>query len=472
MKLKILIILLLPLITGVVSCKKFLQEQSPSEVVPKTTRALNELLAGEAYKFWGTTSWLLDDNIWIRDLKNFIHPSMGAFTWQPSTSPMGNDLGNSFTWFDWYNVIQACNTVIDQLEKVSGTQEEKDFVFGQALLLRAYNYFNLVNFYALPYTDSLTDPNINPGVPLLLKGGVSLERVPRNTVAEVYQQIEKDILKGTELLLGANKTDDIMRINHLAGYLLASRVYLHMGKWQQCIDAANKMLSNKSTLMTLSSWGPADPLNKPIVANRNIESIWEFSAVSKFSFIIDYDDLFISPDLMSCFEPGDLRATIYTNGIRCRKTGFYDGPVTDVPGMAFRVSEAYLNRAEAYAHQFKEGQTNGLAASLSDLNLLRKNRFTIADYRDLQTSDADQLMDWCRLEKRREFFHEESHRWFDLRRAGMPSIVHEYDKTGGHPERFKLQKRDPGYLLEIPQSAILLNNKLVQNPLPAERLPE
>lgn len=81
-----------------------------------------------------------------------------------------------------------------------------------------------------------------------------------------------------------------------------------------------------------------------------------------------------------------------------------------------RISEAYLNRAEAYA-QMNGNETKAIA----DLNTLR--RYRITDYQDI-TNVADLLQE-IRQERRRELCFDE-HRWFDLRRYGMPSITHQY----------------------------------------------
>mgnify|MGYP007126508715 CR=1 FL=1 len=50
----------------------------------------------------------------------------------------------------------------------------------------------------MPYNEG--DPAKNPGVPLKLSMEVTGELLPRNSVAEVYGQIEKDLLEGTALL--------------------------------------------------------------------------------------------------------------------------------------------------------------------------------------------------------------------------------------------------------------------------------
>lgn len=57
----------------------------------------------------------------------------------------------------------------------------------------------------------------------------------------------------------------------------------------------------------------------------------------------------------------------------------------------------------------------------------------------------------------------EGHRWFDLRRYGMPELTHIYFVKTGEKEILTLQEEDPRYVLPIPPSALEYNPYLVQN---------
>lgn len=51
-----------------------------------------------------------------------------------------------------------------------------------------------MNFFGMPY--NYGNPGENLGVPLQLTSGVTEERLYRNTVQEVYDQILKDMTQG------------------------------------------------------------------------------------------------------------------------------------------------------------------------------------------------------------------------------------------------------------------------------------
>ena len=84
-------------------------------------------------------------------------------------------------------------------------------------------------------------------------------------------------------------------------------------------------------------------------------------------------------------------------------------------------------------------------------------------YTDVNLS-GQALLDAIRLERRKELCFE-GHRWFDLRRQGMPEIKHTYKaEKGGAVYEYVLQQGDPMYTIPFPNSVVLQNRALVQNP--------
>ncbi|TCC92539.1 RagB/SusD family nutrient uptake outer membrane protein [Pedobacter hiemivivus] len=470
MKRNILILLLLSAILPVSSCKKFLEEQSQTDIIPRSASALNEMILGSSGSAMDVGIRFLDDDM-VHDntlvAKGLVYDS---YTWQPEIITKSGGSG-SMQWTNLYPKILVSNLVLDYAPKVTGTPAEIENVSGQAYLLRAFNYFQLVNFYAKPYTDKLSNPDQDPGVPLMLASGLSFEGKSRNTVAEVYKQILEDLDKGTELMERSGKNTSLYRINHLAGYLLSSRVQLYMGNWEKVIEAATNVLNRKSDLMNLNTWGGADQNNKPIIGTQNQEVVWVYGSPHEAVFPTGQQNeayqYTLSNDLLSSYETGDLRASIYIKNKRSMKR-----PIVGIAkvAQAFRISEALLNRAEAHAQLNKLGQTQHGLLALNDLNTLRKKRFTTDSYHDLVSTDADDLLQKCYEEKRREFFGEECHRWFDLRRHGMPSITHFYRESNTLTLKYVLEDHDPAYVLQIPKGVLEKNTKLIPNPAPAPRI--
>ena len=101
----------------------------------------------------------------------------------------GNALG---VWQNAYTTILRANNVINS--SLSGTTKI-DQLRGEAESVRALMYFELVKFFAKPY---ITDPTA-PGVPIVLTYDPTLKPT-RNTVTEVYTQIEKDLTDAANLM--------------------------------------------------------------------------------------------------------------------------------------------------------------------------------------------------------------------------------------------------------------------------------
>jgi hypothetical protein len=89
--------------------------------------------------------------------------------------------------------------IIKFIDDAEGPQDDKDNVKGQALAYRAWSYWNLVQTYAKRY-DWTNVPNNQMGVPLVLEP--TDEGLPRESVENVYAQINADLTQAITLLEG------------------------------------------------------------------------------------------------------------------------------------------------------------------------------------------------------------------------------------------------------------------------------
>lgn len=486
-----------------VSCKKFLAERSQSDFTPKTTESYSELLMGTGYPLstgrLQRALCLMDDDIQeypplVADGVG-ISPQQGlpAYAWQPDffqgMEASGFDVSglNIDGYKNYYSLVMGANVALQYTPGSQGTQSDRDYLMGQAYALRAFYYLQLVNLYGRPYNDSTITPDKSPGVPLMLTANVSDSMPPRSTVAQVYSQIQSDLNNAFSRLDGEQRTGDIYRMDHISAHLLASRVALYMCNWDSVISYASYVIRYHPQLMDLNSWFPrtydasGNPVFIPVIGAGNAETLWTYgnNYESYPGNVIDAYSM--SQDLINQFDATDLRAQIYFTSlppffsqwlsILTQPTKWMDVNLlnSSITGCAFRSSEAYLNRAEACAQKYIEtGNTDYEQRALDDLNTLRAKRYAPADFQPVQAMPADSLLRFCRNERRRELFME-GQRWFDLRRYGMPSITHQYGLVQGSAKTYTLQAHDPQYTLQIPPTAILLNQNLVQNPAGPER---
>ncbi|HEV7783215.1 MAG TPA: RagB/SusD family nutrient uptake outer membrane protein [Chitinophagaceae bacterium] len=89
----------------------------------------------------------------------------------------------------YYRCIGNSNDLIANIDAATGTDGEKKRLKAEALTMRAWCYFNLVQIYAKRYVAGGGNSQLGLSMPLLPTD----LRLPRSTVEEVYTQIDKDL---------------------------------------------------------------------------------------------------------------------------------------------------------------------------------------------------------------------------------------------------------------------------------------
>jgi tetratricopeptide (TPR) repeat protein len=486
-------IIVIAILAGcMISCRKFLAERSQTDVIPKTTKDFGEILYSNGYPTIGAVLQpylaLMDDDIQcyngpaLADQQPSIFMNAGAYQWQPNfidvcaqAGSPDKDLFNS--WRTYYQLILGTNVALQYMDKSIGSATEKTMYKGEAYALRAFYHFMLVNLYAKPYNDSTTTPDKSPGIPLKLNADLSESFLTRNTVKEVYTQITQDLDSAINLLGQVKSEQKLYRFSHVAAHLLASRVYLYMEQWDKAIEHADYVISYHPQLMDLNDWGGLpDVAAKPVIGGRCVEAIWYFGSTGEQAPTGTGGAYDISHDLAGCYQENDLRPLIYFTATPDVLKPFvpcdYLNMKTTDPGMAlggdmgscWRSSEAYLNRAEAYVQKYKtKGDAGAAAEALKSLNILRAKRTDKASFTNWTLQTPDVLLTMCRAERRRELCRECGHRWFDLRRYGMPAIKHIFTPGIYTTSVYELTKNDPQYVLPIPREVLQRNMSLIQN---------
>lgn len=487
---------------GACSCSDFLEPNSPSEYVPKTADALNEMLLGTAYPTATSTQLFCMPNVLNDDIEMSeenisyraatIESTRLIYSWNPEMFEL-SAISMTQLWQTYYKYILGTNAALDYLDDVSGTANEKNYVRAQAYTLRAFYYFNLVNLFGEPYNH---DKNAD-GVPLKLTSNLSSDYEVRESVGKVYEQIIKDLDEAEKSFLALPKEQQkkgTYRINLPAVQLLRARVCLHMDDMEGAAKYAKKVIHEWNyELYDLNSFSATDEISYPNYAvPDNSETIWTYGNVADaFNMALTVtgelqngtvaNSLNASGDLIACFKDGDLRKDLYlVNELRGPANGTKDQfkpvaghylPWSKCPlaynnaisnnsnafGMFLRLSEAYLILAEAVYNTDED-------LALQTINDLRRKRYTDdQEYTDVNYSGED-LLNFIREERRRELCFE-GQRWFDLRRYGMPSFKHRWVDNGVIVGNYVMEEGDAAYTLPIPANALDRNPALKQNKL-------
>lgn len=483
---KIYLITIITLLLATTSCGDFLDRSAQNLVIPTKISQYKEMLQGTDGYFYYLISnsafvHAMTDDVSYRVLSEKgedardINTYRFVYQWQDEIE--NTDYGFTDNVFEYlYKQALMCNTVLEQIDELEGTAEEKETLQGQALFHRAFAYFNLANLYARAYNES--EPS-DLCVPIKAASAPSFQVFPRATMAEVYTLIQKD-LDDAIVCLKDKSIANIYEISCKPVLVLAMRTALFMGKFDEAIAYGEKLLTFNDKLYDITSMtaavtnenasGASDIVN--FISSRNPEILWSYgsttetgipqitggvgNAIGKYFDISDEAIVLYSYDETT--KSGDHRLPYWFRkpgyeSLKSLPTSYfsyscmkYDGYDYDLGRSAvFRTGEVYITLAEAYIRA--QGASRDVSKGLKYLNDLRRNR--IDHYTNLTESNFtsdESLLKFVWEERHREMFNEELHRWWDLRRTGQSPLVHKW-KDG---EVYRLNDHDPAYVLNFP----------------------
>ncbi|NOS94321.1 MAG: RagB/SusD family nutrient uptake outer membrane protein [Cyclobacteriaceae bacterium] len=386
-----------------------------------------------------------------------------------------------------YGIVKDANYVLAYLPKLNlanvpstatvTSQNVIDHLAGEAKFLRALAIFELLRVYS--YEPGKEIGGFNLGVVLRDKPTLAVSDIdpkPRSTNLECYQFIEKDLqdaiaglvpsanLGGWPSSLGTITFP--YRATKAAAAALLARVYLYWGRYADADAQATAALG----FLTVSAPVTSANYVASWSATPHTESIFELEIrASDFSGVDGANNsmnsittnllsgsqycVAASAELIAAHESGDVRRNLYvtsaatSNKPQVRKWPAEKGAfVENIP--VIRRAEMYLIQAESRA---RVGGND--AGAQTAINTLRTNRGLAAT---ALTGQA--LIDLIMNERRVELAFE-GHRFFDLKRLGLPITKNAATSVATIPAN------DFRILQQIPVDQILLSNGVLkQNP--------
>lgn len=346
------------------------------------------------------------DNTYI-EVKN-----SGRYLPQYNYSVTVNDATVLEVWQHNYATILRANQIIDS--KVTGADADK--IKAQAYGMRAICYFNLVKYFAKPYTD---DPN-SPGVPLTLHYDPTAQPA-RNKVSEVYTQIVSDLKAGFAIAPAYSST---VVISKYAIEAVLARAYLYMGDNANALASAVDVINNGGFKLVAPAdyegfWANSAP------RTDKVETLFEVDADvlnnNQFDdlggiYINGYGDIYCSSQLYNLYSATDARKSILISDVN--KSNVAAILVNKYPNASnpdrdnlkvIRLAEVYLIAAEA-------ATASNETTARQYLNALLAQRDPLAvPY----VSTGAQLKTDIITERRKELAFE-GDRFFDLNRLKLP----------------------------------------------------
>ena len=346
-------------------------------------------------------------------------------------------------WSNIYSGINRMNTVIEAAAAVDDKSFNSASAIGEARLLRAFQYFNLLRYFGGGETGYNKSGGL--GVPIVVKPTLTPEDakpVARSSEGDVWKLIGEDIDFAVQ-----NLPNNVAagRVNRRVAFALKARAHLYKGEWAAAEAAADSVITKGGySLLAGASY------QNIFFQKGNSEAIWElvYDATNTSSAYFFYyptslggrNEISATASLRDASEATDVRKAVnYTSSPAAKTLKFTRADGTDNNVMV-RLAEVYLIRAEARARQSK------LVESLADINVIRK-RAGLLD--EVAVTEAG-LINAIEKERRIELAFE-GHRWFDIRRYNKLASV-------GITQSFRA-------LWPIPQREVLTTqNVITQNP--------
>lgn len=459
------------------------------DVAPDNRVALDDLdkaaqLLTNAYSVASPafTDWMTDDFAYSPG--TVIRPTHERlFQWQETFSSPDEQDSPEFFWYQTYNAIGHANEVLNILDELPEESERdeayKRAIEGEALLVRAYGHFMLVNMFGKAYNFDLTSRD--RGVPYIKTPETTfLAEYERLSVERTYDEIEDDLLDGLDLIDDSfYNNSGKYHFNRNAALAFASRYYLYKRDFVRCLQYSNELLgSNASAYVrdftsdeyqnaksSITGYpqlysSPDEPANFLLMRKISLVQRTDFAYGIEQNF---YGDLYGTNPFGATDErenPAFVKGENALFPVRYESLFERSSINSNVGtpyhiGIMFRGEEVLLNRIEALAWQGRVDE------AIADLQILTDKRYTgeeaILTMERIKNffpfSNSDELPDWVFVleyvlfERRKEFIGQ-GMRWFDIKRFGF-----EVDHVLPNGDTVTLTEDDPRKVLQIPLSA-------------------
>lgn len=235
------IVLLLPLVSGIASCKKSFLEVPPQGQTPgqqfwltgdDATKAVNAMYANLRSYSQVAFAPIAAESLGSDDAEKGSTPGDASFLSNFDNFTATSTEGQlSDFWNGQYQEINLCNQVLDNIPNISMDAALKSRYLLEAKFLRAYCYFRLVRAFG--------DVPLRIHVPK----DASEYNIPRTPKAEVWTAIEQDLNDAAGLppiYAGA----DVGRATKGAALALNAKVAMYQAKWADVKSYTDQVINS------------------------------------------------------------------------------------------------------------------------------------------------------------------------------------------------------------------------------------
>lgn len=449
-------------------CKKFLEVNPDNRVRPELVEDYQSIITGAYPEAFHLFTELYTDNFRFYNYPDFNNANINSwlrpiYLWSDEYIT-GNAVTPEAGWRKYYNCIYAANVVLEGIDEAAGDDALRKSVKGEALLVRAYAHFMLVNIFAQHYKAATAATDL--GVPYITetekKPGSSYKR---NTVQEVYDNIERDALAGIGLINDALMKVPKHHFNRNAANAFMCRFYLFKEDWDNTIKYGERVLANNSSVRdVLADWDKDFSTGDYNAFARAYFSVGK-SNILMMQYTLEWNSFYATGmyanEFRSTFAPEDIRGRMFTFSSnqtpnywsrKFRSAQLEGHQYSDVA--LFVVEEVMYNVAEAKIRK----PNPDMEDAVNKLNTILEKR--MRPFTALKTADfpdAQALLNKLIDDKRRELCYE-GYRWFDIKRFDI-HVTHWNGVSEIH-----LPPGDLRRVFQIPFAELSANSEMEPNP--------
>ena len=396
---------------------------------------------------------------------------VSQYQWVNHRTVTAGNLG--FVYRFYYIIIANANLIIENIDRASGTQAERNRIKAEALTYRAWAHFQLVQFFGSRYVNGVTNTQL--GIPLMTR--TTTEPQARSTVEQVYTSINADLDAAIIAFSGTAARSFKSHFDVGVAKGIKARVALTQGNWATAAQFASEARTGYSLMTNTQYLAGFNTVTNPewmwgsYMQEDQQTYFYHYFAYMSCNFAstnIRGNPKCINSALYNQISATDVRKTVWdptgantafpipASGSRFpymhRKFKVAGTTsVGDVPYM--RVAEMYLIEAEAKARL-------GLPTAAQDA------LYTLVVNRDpsyvKSTNSGTTLIDEIMKHRRIELWGE-GFRFTDLKRTNAP-----LDRTGANHNMAvaivsSIPAGDKQWQFLFPQAELDANKLIVQN---------
>lgn len=444
-------IILIALLGGLPSCKKYLEVQPDNSITtPKTLSDLQALLDNSDKMNLQRTPNLseasADDYFLPTDQYDNIEvEQQRIYTWKLKDYLFQND------WSIAYEPIFITNLCLEQLQELpaSANVSTLNQIKGAALFFRSYYYQQLLCTFAPAYDAATAGADLG----IVLRNASDFnEPSTRASVQQSYSQVLQDTKEAAALLPDLPSLPT--KPSRAAAYGLLARTYLSMRIYDSAYHYADAALRLKGDLMNFNG---DDDINGSITEQtpfrRFNKEIIFYSEMNTNNPLLNSTRIAIDSSIMQSYTPDDLRFTAfyYKDDSLYRFKGSYTGNEWQYfTGIA--TDELYLMRAECAA------RTGKMQQAKADYQQLLASRWQQSGQPPIL--DPTQAVKAILLERRKELYMR-GLRWMDIKRLNKEGYNISLQRSIAGT-KFRLNANDPYFALPLPKD--IVSSSVPQNP--------